>query len=380
MTRHPSTRTRPLTIGTWLLALLGLTLVGSGAALHAPRRQAGLPARHPVAGRQPRRQILAEPGPLRHDGHRHAAATGTSTAASRSSTSTTAPTRCASLVFKVFLNIHKPGRRGAAARPRDYLTSGVHIDGFSGERHGRRPGPTTPIAFTNQRVRLPAPLMPHDSVQLAVDWHYEISLRSGREGMIDSTTWFLAYFYPRVAVYDDYNGWDTMDFTDQQEFYSDFNDYDVTIRVPRNYVVWGTGTLTNAADVLQPGDPPAASRRSMTSDTTVHVATRAEMAARAGHPAGLGQRLAFHRVQRARHGLQPERSLRLGCRQRGGGRRRPPAGRGAGRLQRFRGGLSLHGPVRPARARLAVPSLARRALPLREDHHRPGLRRTWNTP
>ena len=61
--------------------------------------------------------------------------------------------------------------------------------------------------------------------------------------MIDSTTYYLAYFYPRVAVYDDYNGWDTMDFTDAQEFYSDFNDYDVTVTVPANYVVWGTGTL-----------------------------------------------------------------------------------------------------------------------------------------
>ena len=41
---------------------------------------------------------------------------------------------------------------------------------------------------------------------LDFDWHYPISLKSNREGMIDSTTYFLAYFYPRVAVYDDYNG------------------------------------------------------------------------------------------------------------------------------------------------------------------------------
>ena len=75
---------------------------------------------------------------------------------------------------------------------------------------------------------------------------------SNREGMLDSTTYYLAYFYPRVAVYDDYNGWDTMDFTDPQEFYSDFNDYDVTVNVPANYVVWGTGTLRNPSDVLQP--------------------------------------------------------------------------------------------------------------------------------
>ena len=39
-------------------------------------------------------------------------------------------------------------------------------------------------------------------------------------------------------------------FTDAQEFYSDFNDYDVSITVPANYVVWGTGTLLNPAEVL----------------------------------------------------------------------------------------------------------------------------------
>ena len=51
--------------------------------------------------------------------------------------------------------------------------------------------------------------------------------------MIDSTTWFIAYFYPRIAVLDDYNGWDRMPFMDSHEFYSDFNDYTVTVNVPK---------------------------------------------------------------------------------------------------------------------------------------------------
>ncbi len=103
---------------------------------------------------------------------------------------------------------------------------------------------------------------------------------SNREGMLDPTSLFLAYFYPRVAVYDDYDGWDRMDFTDGQEFYSDFNDYDVTIRVPRNYVVWGTGTLTNPELLLQPG-PLQRYRSALQSDDVIHIATSAEMANRA---------------------------------------------------------------------------------------------------
>jgi hypothetical protein len=178
-------------------------------------------------------------------------------------------------VIKLFLNIHKPGAPRAGGASADYLTSGVHIDTVivNGQP---TPWPGVENAFTNFRLRLPTPLLPHDSVRVAFRWHFDISKESGREGMIDSTTWYLAYFYPRVAVFDDYNGWDTMNFTDMQEFYSDFNDYDVSITVPRNYVVWGTGTLLNPGDLLQPTQL-ARYNQSMTSDSTIHIATLGEM-------------------------------------------------------------------------------------------------------
>ena len=75
-------------------------------------------------------------------------------------------------------------------------------------------------------------------MRLAFGWHFPISLESGREGMIDPTTYFLAYFYPRVAVYDDYNGWDRLLFVESKEFYNDFNDYTLRVQAPANYIVW----------------------------------------------------------------------------------------------------------------------------------------------
>ena len=182
------------------------------------------------------------------------------------------------VVMRFFLNIHKPGAPRTNGSPAEYLTSGVHVDRFTAN------GATQPWAedqpyFTWRPVQLPAPLAPNDSVRLAFDWHFDISRVSGREGALDSTTFYLAYFYPRVAVYDDTNGWDTIEFTDAQEFYSDFNDYDVTVRVPANYVVWGTGTLTNAAEVLQP-EPLRRYQASLTSDDVVHVATIADLRAK----------------------------------------------------------------------------------------------------
>jgi hypothetical protein len=188
------------------------------------------------------------------------------------------PDTLRTLVIKLFMNIHKPGVPRNSVASADYLTSGVHVDGFAVNGTAQR-WTDDEQTGTWKRVPLSTPLLPNDSVKLAIDWHYDLSRESGREGMIDSTTAFLAYFYPRVAVYDDYNGWDTMDFTDAQEFYSDFNDYDVTVRAPAGFVVWGTGTLTNAAQVLQ----PAALGRyqaSLTSDSVIHVATRADLAAK----------------------------------------------------------------------------------------------------
>ena len=188
------------------------------------------------------------------------------------------PDTLARLQMRFIINIHKAGAERAGNASEEYITSGVTVDTFAVN------GQTTPwrtnAGFTVQGVTLPSPLLPHDSVRLAFAWHYDVSRESNREGMLDSTTFFLAYAYPRVSVYDDYSGWDVHNFDDRLEFYSDFNDYDVTVRVPANFVVWGTGTLRNASEVLQ----PAILQRyqsSLTSPQTINVATLAEMRAHA---------------------------------------------------------------------------------------------------
>ena len=181
-------------------------------------------------------------------------------------------------MIKLFLNVHKPGAARSGPTGSSGFTEGVQIDEFTangqpvGWRNSDRIG-------TWQQVRLPEVLAPRDSVELTISWHVELATSPGREGIIDPGTWYLAYFYPRVAVYDDVDGWDRMDFTGGQEFYSDFNDYDVTIRAPRNFAVWGTGTLANPEQVLS-ADVLKRYTASLTSATPIHVATAAQMAAR----------------------------------------------------------------------------------------------------
>src|SRR5260221_1611725 len=154
------------------------------------------------------------------------------------------------IVIRLTANIHKAGAIRLNTEEPDYLTTGVTIDKYAENGTGKT-WQTSDRVGTWKNVRLTRPLAPHDSVQLDFDWHYPISLKSNREGMIDSTTYFLAYFYPRVAVYDDYNGWDRIDFTDVMEFYNDFNDYTLNVSVPKNYIVWATGDLQNPNEVLE---------------------------------------------------------------------------------------------------------------------------------
>jgi len=177
--------------------------------------------------------------------------------------------------FRLTVNIHKPGAVRLGQEDSTYLNPGLHIDNYA-ENGQQRPWRRQERDGTWRFLRLATPLPPHDSVRLDVSWHYLASLKSNREGMIDSTTYFLAYAYPRVAVYDDYNGWDHMDFTELQEFYNDFNDYILHVNVPKNFVVWATGDLQDPDDVLQPyyaGKLAA----SYTHDDIVRIASPAEI-------------------------------------------------------------------------------------------------------
>ena len=177
------------------------------------------------------------------------------------------------LNMKLIQNVRRGGMRGGA----EDTSAGIRIDEIK-IRGEAVPWDNSSAITTNQMVPLSTPLRPHDSLMLDITWHYNLSRHPGREGVIDPTTFYIAYSYPRVAVYDDYKGWDTQPHTGSLEFYNDFNDYTFQVTVPGGYVVWATGDLLNASEVLQPAVAERLAR-SFVSDSTIHVATAAEMAA-----------------------------------------------------------------------------------------------------
>jgi hypothetical protein len=100
-------------------------------------------------------------------------------------------------------------------------------------------------------LRLPAPLLPDDSLQLRFDWSHEVppAPADGKEGR-DASVYFNGYWYPQMAVYDDVEGWVADPYTGQAEFYMNQADYDVRLTVPNGWLVGATGTLQNPEDVL----------------------------------------------------------------------------------------------------------------------------------
>lgn len=106
--------------------------------------------------------------------------------------------------------------------------------------------------FLDIRIRS-KPLAPGGTATLTFEWNYTLPSdpQAARECVCDPSTFFVAYWYPQVAVYDDLHHWADMPYTGMQEFYNDFADYDVTVTMPGDYQVWATGEWQNAASVLQ---------------------------------------------------------------------------------------------------------------------------------
>jgi hypothetical protein len=95
-------------------------------------------------------------------------------------------------------------------------------------------------------------------------------------------------------VYDDYNGWDNMPFMNSHEFYSDFNDYSVTINVPKNYLAVGTGTLQQPEKLLQP-EILQRYKESFTADATINIVKPLDVASKNVTTQNDVKQLAIHR-------------------------------------------------------------------------------------
>jgi len=158
------------------------------------------------------------------------------------------PDTLGTIWFKLYPNLYKEGvNRDSNIHPSD-LTSGVEIEEIAINSIQRDAGVAN-IDGTNMTVDVPA-LSPGQKMQLTIEFSYMLNEHSHiRTGQVDPGAYFVAYFFPRITVYDDIDGWNTYSYTGSEEFYNDFSDFYVNITVPKGYAVWATGTLQNRSEV-----------------------------------------------------------------------------------------------------------------------------------
>ena len=114
------------------------------------------------------------------------------------------------------------------------------------------------INKTMMRIDLPQPLVSGGNTIFKISWSYNVNDRltdGGRSGLEyfpedDNYLYTIAQFFPRMAVYDDVEGWQNKQFLGRGEFALTFGDYEVNITVPSDFVVGASGSLQNAGNVL----------------------------------------------------------------------------------------------------------------------------------
>ena len=140
------------------------------------------------------------------------------------------------------------------------------------------------------RVDLAQPLLPGQETIIKISWSLNIMetrVIGGRSGYEcfekpneDKNCIFLAaQWFPRAAVYSDYEGWHNKTFLGAGEFTLEFGDYDVSITVPSDHVVSSTGELQNANEILTTSQRERLVRARSSYRDTVYVVTPAEAVA-----------------------------------------------------------------------------------------------------
>jgi hypothetical protein len=114
------------------------------------------------------------------------------------------------------------------------------------------------INRTMMRVELPKAMQKGDKFSFKIKWWYNINDHvkdGGRSGYEyfpenDNRIYVISQFYPRMAVYNDVEGWQNSQFWGRDEFALPFGDFDVNITVPADHILDGTGYLTNREEVF----------------------------------------------------------------------------------------------------------------------------------
>jgi len=154
-------------------------------------------------------------------------------------------------------NIYRKDSRGSATTTEAggrwanaKFTEGDVIRSISGLYNGKTFTPKYIVTDTRMQVWLPENLRPSgDKIKLQISFEFTVpeygTDRMGRLNTKNGWVYEVAQWYPRLCVYDDIQGWNTMPYLGAGEFYLEYGDIDFTITAPANMIVAGSGELMN---------------------------------------------------------------------------------------------------------------------------------------
>lgn len=147
---------------------------------------------------------------------------------------------------------------------------------------------TKVITDTRMQLKLPTALEANGgTVQFAIDFAYNIpKYGSDRTGILDTKNgkiYSIAQWYPRMCVYDDILGWNTLPYLGAGEFYLDYGDYEYSITAPADLLVVGSGELLNPEEVFT-STQLKRYNQAKKSDETVMIRTEEEVTNPASRP------------------------------------------------------------------------------------------------
>ncbi|MFD0749326.1 M1 family metallopeptidase [Mucilaginibacter calamicampi] len=192
-------------------------------------------------------------------------------------------------------NLFKPDSRGAASTPvtgdrfdvKGFNRGGVRIASVNITYKGQTYSLNPVITDARMQLRLNKALgAKGDKIQVKIEYNFSIPLygadRMGRKKFNQGYVYEIAQWYPRMCVYDDVEGWNTLPYMGLGEFYCDYGDFDYYITAPGDMIVVGSGDLQNAAEVLTPLQLKRLNE-ARNSDKTVMLITEKEVGDKSTH-------------------------------------------------------------------------------------------------
>ncbi len=202
-------------------------------------------------------------------------------------------------------NLFKPDSRGAATTPvsgdrfdvKGFSRGGYHIASVMITYHDKNYTVKPVITDSRMQLRLNEPLNAGgDKIKIEIDYDFAIPVygadRMGRLKTKNGYIYEVAQWYPRMCVYDDVEGWNTLPYMGLGEFYCEYGDFDYYVTVPADMLVFGSGDLQNPAEVLTPKQISRLNE-ARNSDQTVMIVSKEEIGKPEARPTSNGN-LTWH--------------------------------------------------------------------------------------